>query len=439
MKVEVESTSPVERRVSVEIPWEVVRGELDEAYRSLAKRAKVKGFRAGKVPRKVLEQYYRTTVEGEVVNRLVDDGFRRAVEEKDLFPIDRPRLDSVPTVETDAPLRFAAVVEVKPEVEADNWKGLAVERRLAPVTDEAVEQELLQLREKAVVVDQVEDRTDAQMGDLAVIDFFGYLDGEPFKGGKGINYSIELGSGQMIPGFEEEIVGMNIGDHKAFEITFPDDYGNEELKGQTVEFKIDLKELKTKVYPELDDEFAKDLGEFDSLDELREKVRENLATREEAKAKRGLKEAVLERLVEAHSVDVPGSMVERQLSLTLQDAERAVQNADDPKIRDAIAKLRVELRPQAERQVAGMLLLEGIARSEQLEVTDEELDARIQELAQEHRMTAKQVKQQLRQNDQLDSLRYNLKQDKALDRVLDHANVVDKPADASEEPEASGE
>jgi trigger factor len=433
MKVSVEKTSGVERKVIIEVPWETVREELDVAYRDLGKRAKVKGFRPGKVPRKVLEKMYRKAVEGEVVSQLVDDGFRQAVEQEDLFPIDRPRLESAPHIEADAPLTFAALVEVKPEVEVQNWKGLKLEKAKVKVDEAAVEAELNQLREKAVVVEQVTDREEVQSGDLAVIDFFGYVDGESFKGGKGINYTVEVGSDTMIPGFEEAVVGMKIGDHKEFELGFPDDTGPTEVRGKTVEWKVDLKEIKQKLYPDLDDEFAKDLGEFDSLDELKDKIRENVATREEAKSRRGLRDAGLKALVEANPVEVPKAMVDSQLASTVADTERALQGNDDPKIREAIERLKEDLRPQAETQVAGMLLLEGLCRTQAIEAGEDEVEGKIQELAQQHNMQPKQVKQQLRQNDQMDSLRYSIQQDKALDLVVREAEVVEVDPPAQEE------
>ena len=435
MKVEVENLSNVERRVHIEVPWETIQTELNEAYKALSKRARVKGFRPGKVPRKVLEQLYKKTVEGEVISRLVDDSFRKAVEEKDLFPIDRPVLDEMPNIETGEPLAFAARVEVKPEVDVGKYEGLDVEKTKVTVEDAQVEQELNALREKAAVVEPISDRTEAQTGDLAVVDFFGYVDGETFKGGKGINYTVELGGGEMIPGFEDAIVGMKVGEEKQFNLAFPEGTGPEEVQGKDVEWKVDLKELKQKIYPEIDDEFAQDLGEYDSLDELKAQIRENLATREDARSKRELRDKVLDALVDANPIEVPAAMVDRQLSMMLEDAERAVGQSQDPKIRELIAKLREDLRPQAEKRVAGSLLLESITRKEDVEASDADVEARIGELAREHRMQPKQVEQQLRANGQLESLRYSLAQEKALDLVLERANVTEKEP----EPEAEGE
>lgn len=432
MKVEVETVSTVERKVHIEVPWETVQEELDLAYRGLAKRARVKGFRAGHVPRKVLEQYYKQTVEGEVVNRLVDETFKKAVAEHALVPINNPRVKAWPTLAEDAPLVFDATVEVKPEVEAKDYKGLEVEKKVREVADSEVEKELKGLREKAVVVEQVTDRKDVQKGDLAVIDFFGYVNGETFKGGKGINYTVEVGAGQMIPGFEDNLVGGTIGEQKVFELEFPKADGPEEVRGKKVEWKVDVKEIKRKVYPEIDDEFAKDLGEFDTLAELKDNLRKNLATRMDAKSKRQLRDQVIEKLVEKNPIEVPGLMIERQLDFLLQDAKRMVEQSKDPTLLEAIAKLRVEARPRAEKQVAAMLVLEAIARQEKIEVSEQEVEGRISELAREHRMNPKQLKAELKQNDQLEALRYNLRQDKALDFLVSQAKVVEKTMTAEE-------
>jgi trigger factor len=433
MNIEVEQLSRTDRRITVQIPWENVKGELDAAYQGLQKRARLKGFRPGKVPRKVLEQYYRSTVEGEVVGRLVEEAFRQAVDEHDLFPIDQPNLEATPSVKAGEPLEFVATVAVKPEVDPEKYEGLEVERKIREVSDEEVEAELLTLREKATVVEQVEDRRHAEQGDLAVIDFFGYIDGETFKGGKGINYTVEIGGGTMIPGFEEALIGLEIGGEKTFTLPFPEDDGPEEARGKDVEWRVELKELKRKILPELDDELAKDLGDYDTLDELRAGIRENLATREDAKSKRLLRNQVVDALIEANDVEVPDKMVERQIEYMLRDTLRFVQQDNlDPKLQEAIDRIRVEARPTAEKQVKTMLLLEGVARKEGVEVTESELDGRIQELSREHKIPVAQLRQQLRQNDQLEGIRYNLLQDKALDLVVQRASITEKTVTAEE-------
>ena len=216
MKVDVQEVSAVERKLSFEVPWDDVKRELDVAYRDLAKRARVKGFRAGKVPRRVLEQFYKQMVEGQVVSQLVDDSFKQAVKDHDLVPIDNPQMDEVPEVKPQEPLAFTARVQVKPDVEVNAYEGLAVEKQIRKVTDVEVEAELNSLRDKATVVEQITDRTHCEMGDLAVVDFFGYIDGETFKGGKGINYTIEVGSDRMIEGFEQRLVWH--GDRRAEDV-----------------------------------------------------------------------------------------------------------------------------------------------------------------------------------------------------------------------------
>ncbi len=433
MKVQVEQLSNVERKLSFEVPWNTVKEELDLAYKGLSRRARVKGFRAGKVPRKVLEQLYRGTVEQEVVSRLVDESFRKAVEENDLVPINSPKMEDFPTLTSDEPLVFEATVEVKPEIAVDNFEGLDVVRKIRTVEDSEVDDELEQLRQKAVVIEAITDRKTAESGDMAVVDFFGTVGGEDFKGGKGINYTVEIGAAQMIPGFEDQLVGMTIGDQKAFTLAFPKDEGPDEVKGKDVDWTVDLKELKRKILPDLDDDFAQDLGEYDTLDELRENLKENLATREDARSRRQLRDQVMKKLVEANPIEVPPLMIERQLDYMLQDLRRmAEQQKDDPSINEAITKLREEARPQAEEQVAGMLLLEAVARKAEIVASDADVEGRIAELAREHRIPTKQLRKQLVENDQVEALRYNLTQDKALDHVLDQANVTEQQVSAEE-------
>lgn len=432
MKVQVEQVSNVERKLSIEVPWDTIKEELDLAYKGLAKRARVKGFRAGKVPRKVLEQLYKSTVESEVVSRLLDESFRKAVQDNDLIPINNPKVESFPTLEADSPLVFEATVEVKPEITVGNYEGLEVVRKIRAVEDHEVDQELEQLRQKAVVIEAITDRSTAEHGDLAVVDFFGTVDGNDFKGGKGINYTVELGGEQMIPGFEDEIAGMTIGDQKVFNLAFPKDEGPDEVQGKTVEWTVDLKELKRKILPDLDDDFAQDLGEYDTLDELKENLRENLATREDARSRRMLRDQVMEKLVDANPIEVPPLMIDRQLDFMLQDAQRMAEQTKDPKLLETIEKLREEARPRAEKRVAGMLLLEAVARQAEIEATDADIEGRIAELAREHRMPTKTLRKQLVEGDQIDALRYNLTQDKALDHVLEQAQVTEQQVSAEE-------
>ncbi len=426
MKIDVETVSAVQKKVAIELPWTKVQEELDEAYKGLAKRAKVKGFRPGKVPRPVLEKFYRGAVESEVVNRLVDESFRAAVEQEDLFPIDTPMVTELPELKPQEPFRFVATVEVKPEVTVEHYKALEVVKKVRPVADDEVEKELEALRVKATVIEPVVDRDTVAAGDLAVIDFFGYVDGETFKGGKGINYTVEVGAKQMIPGWEDQLIGMKIGEQKKFQLNFPEGEGPDEAKGKDVDWQVDLKEIKRKILPELDDEFAKDLGDHESLDELRASIRKNLAGRQDAKAKRQLREAALEALTAKNSVEVPKVMVDRQLDFLMQDILRFAQQTKDPAMREALAKIREDNRERATGQVAGMLILEAIARQESIEVTETELEARLGEIARENRMTARQVRAQLQKEGRLTAVEYDMRQDKALDLVLEHAVVTEQ-------------
>lgn len=433
MKIEVEELSPVQRKLSIEIPWDTVKEELDQAYSGLQKRARIKGFRAGKVPRKVLEQYYRRTVESEVMQRLIDDGFKKAVDEKDLFPINRPEVELKSEefeLKPEVPFRFDAKVEVKPEVEVGTYEGIEVKKYVRKVDEAEVEAELETLREKATVVEAVAGRDRVEKGDLAVVDFFGYVDGETFKGGKGINYTVEVGAGQMIPGWEDQLVGMKIGEQKTFNLRFPKDTGPDVARGKDVEWKVDLKEIKTKILPELDDEFAKDLGDYESLADLKKSIAENLKTRQDAKSKRQLREAAIDKLVELNPVSVPEVMVDRQLDYMLHELSQLVKQNKNAEMEAMLKTLRAENHERARKQVAGMLILESIAKKEKVEITDADLDGRLQDIATENRMNVKQVRAQLTRDGRLESLRYDMKQDRALDLVLDRAKVVEEEAPA---------
>jgi trigger factor len=433
MKVEVENLSDIRRRVAIEVPWATVAGELELAYNGLSQRARIKGFRPGKAPRRVLEQLYRGTVESEVSRRLIDDLFRKAVQEKELVPIDSPILDESPKIEKDTPFRFVATVDVKPELVIEHYKGITIEREVKPVTDVEVLAELHALRDKATVIEPIVDREKLETGDLAVVDFFGYINGETFKGGKGINYTVHVGEGDMIPGFEEELVGMKVGEQKQFTLSYPKDEGAQEARGQDVDWVVDLKELKRRILPALDDEFAKDLGEFDTLEDLKENIRKNLLTRQSGQTTRALRDKAVQALVDKNVIAVPSAMTERHLDFLLEDATQGAVRSKNPELLEALAKVRKEARPRAETQVAGILILEAIAKQENIEVLEAEIEGRLQELSREHRIGLRELKAQMRENGGLEGIRYNLRQDKTLDLVIQHAEV--KEVEPKAEPE----
>ncbi len=241
MKVDVENISPTARKVAIEVPWDIVRDELEQAYRGLSKHARVKGFRPGHVPRKVLEQYYKRNVEGEVTHRLIDETFKKAIEDQSLVPVSRPTVSETPKIEKDMPFRFTATVEIKPKVIVKEYKGISMTQKTQAVRDSDIEKELATLQEQAAIHEPIIDREVLQMGDVAVIDFSGTLHGQPFKGSTGINCTLEIGKGQMIPGFEDALVGLSIGTEKTFPLQFPENRGPDKIRGKQIDWKVTLK------------------------------------------------------------------------------------------------------------------------------------------------------------------------------------------------------
>ena len=378
MKVDVETLSPVEKKVSIAVPWDAVKQELDTAYRDLAKRARVKGFRAGKVPRKVLEQFYKQAVEGQVVSQLLDDSFKKAVAEQDLVPIDNPKVEAFPSLTPNEDLTFTATVQVKPEVQVEHYKGLEVEKKIRQVSDAEVDAELAQMREKATVIEPVSDRSECEKGDLAVIDFFGYVDGETFKGGKGINYTVEVGAGQMIEGFEDHLVGMKIGDEKEFRLNFPKGQGPDEVQGKDVDWKVDLKELKTKILPELDDDFAQDL-EFESLDALKKSIRDDFEERTARRSKNELRDRLLDKFIAINEIPVPPALLQQQKTSILQEMLQFTQMTGMP----LEPGMLEGLDERAERRVQAGVILGSLAKIEGIKLGDEDVDARLAKISEE--------------------------------------------------------
>lgn len=381
MQATIEKMEGNHAHLSVEVPKERVDEALERAYRKIARNILIPGFRKGKAPRRLVERYVGSeTLLQEALDELLPEAYRDAVEATGIEPIDRPQVTDV-SIDVGKPLSFKAVVEVKPEVTLGDYRAIRVKREAVAVSDEDVEQTLQQLREQqAQLVAVAEEDAVAEKGLFATIDFAGRIDGEPFEGGEAKNYVLEIGAGRLIDGFEDQLVGMKVGEQKDIQVTFPEDYGREELAGKDAVFTVTLHELKRKELPELDDEFAKSVGDFETLAALREDIKKSLTERAEADAEAQLRNQVVEQVVEQSEVDVPNVLVERRIDQLVADFTRQLatagltledylkyQEQDEQAFRDAF-------RERAVKDVKAELVLDAIARKEQLAPTDEELE-----------------------------------------------------------------
>ena len=424
------STSQVEKnryQLEVLVDAEEFEKALEAAYHKENKKITIPGFRRGKAPRRFVEKYYGEKVfYDEAVNSVYPDALEKAIEEAKLEIVeDKVDFDLVSAGKDG--LVFKATITTKPEVEIGGYKGVAVTKKIKKVTEADIDAEVERVRERNSRMVTVEDRK-AQKGDTAVIDFDGSVDGVPFAGGKAENYSLELGSGQLIPGFEEQVVGHGTGDEFDVSVKFPEDYDAKDLAGKDAVFKIRLHEIKRKELPEVDEDFVKDVSEFDTLEAYRADIREKLEKSREAQAKDDLDNKLIDELVSRMQAEIPPAMFENKIDEDLRDFGYRLQsqglNIDSymkytGQDKDA---LRNQFRPQAERQVKLRLVLEKISALESIVPSDEDVEKEYAKLAEGYKMEADKVKDLIRKED----LMKDIAVEKAFDLVRDGAVVAEE-------------
>ncbi|MCK0473557.1 trigger factor [Halalkalibacter sp. APA_J-10(15)] len=426
MTVKWEKQEGNEGVLTVEVEAEKVNDALDQAFKKVVKKVNVPGFRKGKVPRSLFEKQFGVeSLYQDALDILLPGEYAQAVEEAGIEPVDRPEID-IETMEKGSNLTFTAKVTVKPEVELGDYKGLEVEEPDTNVTDEDVEAELTTLQERQAELVVLEDGEIAE-GDTVVFDFEGFVDGEPFEGGQADNYSLEIGSGQFIPGFEEQMIGLKAGDEKDVEVTFPEEYHAENLAGKPATFKVKVHDIKRKQLPELDDEFAKDANEeVETLDELKASLKEKLQKDKEHQADHQVRDALVQQASENATIDVPEAMVNSEVDRMLQEFEQRLQaqgmnlemyfqfSGQDE------AAMRQQFQEDAGKRVRMNLTLEAISEAESLEASDEDVDKEIEKMAEMYKRSADEIKGLLAAQGGVDSLKADLKVQKAVEFLVEN-------------------
>ena len=417
-------TNRVELEVVVDA--ETFEKGLAAAFKKQSKKISIPGFRKGKAPRAFVEKYFGKEVFYEdAVNALYPDALDEAVKEAGLEVI-QDKIDFHVKEVGPQGFTFTAALTTKPEVTIENYKGIEAVKKSAEVTDEDIDAEIKKVQERNSRMVTVEDRA-AQNDDIAVIDFEGFLDGEPFEGGKGENYSLTLGSGQFIPGFEEKIVGHNTGDEFEVNVTFPEDYQAEELKGKATTFKCKLHEIKMKELPEVDDEFVKDVSEFDTLADYKEDLKKKLAESKEKEAADDLENQLIDKLVELVQGEIPEAMYENKIADSIREFGYRLQSQGlnlDTYMKYTgmnVDQMKEGFRPQAERQVKLRLALEKIAALEELKAGEEDLNQEYQKIAEQYKMEADKIKELIPAAE----LEKDICVEKAINLVRDNANIKD--------------
>ncbi|MZP28231.1 trigger factor [Heliobacterium undosum] len=429
MKASVERLENNQVSLQIEIDEATFEQGLEKAYKKVVRQVAVPGFRKGKTPRKILEaRYGKEVLFEDAVEILVPEAYMQAIAENNVEPVEQPKIDVV-QIEAGKPMIFKAVVTVKPEVTLGEYKGIEVEVQPAEVREEDVQRQLETMQKRHARLTTLSEG-EAQMGDTAVIDFEGFKDGVPFPGGKGADHSLELGSNSFIPGFEEGLVGVPVGETVDLNLTFPEQYHAEELAGQPVVFKVTVKELKRKEYAPIDDEFAKDVSDFETLDELKEDIRKNLLSATEKAREQAKQKAVVEKVVGASQVDIPEVMIDNRADQMMEDyGHRLSYQGISMEQFLAMTKqtqkdLKAQFIPEAEKVVKQELVLEALAKVEGMSVSDEELNKEIEEMAANYRKPAAQIRKILESRGQIETLAQGILQEKAAKFLVDSAKEI---------------
>ncbi len=422
--IKIEEISPVKKRISFEIPWEEVKRELDAAYRTVGRKARVKGFRPGKTPRRILETYFKEDAEGEAIQNMVSRSFEEAVQSAGIVPVARPEISQT-GIQSEHSFTYSATVEVEPVVEPRGYTGLELTREDTSVTDQDMEKRLEELRNLYSTLADVEAERPVQMGDFLVIDFQGSLGGSPRAELTESGFRIEIGSKRLVPGFEEALLGMKKGESKTFSVTFPGDYHVTEFAAKEITFHVTVRDIKVKMLPALDDEFIKNFEQYENMEALRADIRKTLEQEKVARAKANLRKAIIDRLLELNPFEVPEAYVERQIfSMMVETQRRMVMNGMDP---DNAAKLAANLhdqfRDEAVRLVRSGLLLQKIAEKESITVDETEIDQRIRETASRYGRDFESMKAAYEKEEMTERLRDQLLEEKTLDFIESRANI----------------
>jgi trigger factor len=429
MDVKIETLSSVKKQLSFQLDAEQVNAEIEKAYQKINKTAKIKGFRPGKVPRHLLEQYYGAQMEEQVLSRLINESYFKALADSDIRALTDPQIVDSGTLEKGKPFTYTAQVEVKPEVEVRDYQGLALVREQLLVDDKTISDRLTEMQASRAEM-QISDREQAVSGDFVTIDFEGSVDGEIFPGGQAKDHVLELGSGSFIPGFEEQIAGMARNEERSIAVTFPEEYGNKDLAGKQAVFQVLLKEIKGKVQPLLDDEFAKGFG-LESMGELRERLTTNYQMQEKERIQGDLRDRLVQALIERNPIEVPEVMVDRQLDYMLDNLRKRFQaqgmTLEMLGLTDDV--FRSKYRETAVRQVQGSLLLEGVARQEKVAVDEGEIDGKLIEIAQMANAPVDAVRNYYARDEARRGLVAQIVEEKTIHFLLDQAQITEVSKD----------
>lgn len=414
-------------KLTFEVSAEDFEKAINQVYKKNAKKFSVPGWRKGKVPRNVIEKYYTPAVfYDEAINSVLPEAYEAAVKESGVESVARPEID-VDEIKAGEPVVFTALVTTKPEVKLGDYKGIEVDKIDYTVTDEDVDKDIEAARNKNARLVTIDDRA-AENGDITVIDFEGFVDGVAFEGGKGEGYELELGSGTFIPGFEEQLVGAETGADIEVKVTFPEEYHAENLKGKDAVFKVRVNEIKKRELPELDDDFASEVSEFDTLDEYKADVRKKLEEAAANKAKSETENAIIDKVIENAEFEIPEAMVEAQIDNIVRDfAQRIAYQGMNLDMYmqytgQTMETFRANFADQAKKQISGSLVLEAVQKAEGVEAGPEEVELHLVDMAKKYNMELDKLKEVL-SDAETENIKKDLELQKTIDMIVNHASV----------------
>lgn len=422
--IKMEELSLVKKKLSFEVPWSEVKEELDAVYRDLGKKAKIKGFRPGKIPRKVLESHFKEHAEEETITNVVNKYYWQTLEDKGIMALSRPDITQDGFKEN-INFTFTASFETEPDFEPKGYNGIELEKDKIQITEGDLENRLKEIRQMFATMEEVKDNRAAAVGDYVTIDFAGSLDGEAHQELKADNHLLELGSKRFIPGFEEHLVGMENGETKTINIKFPEDYHEKKFAGKDVIFTVTIKDIKEKKLPEIDESFIKNFDKYNSLDELKNDVRKTLEQDCQRLTETNLQNKIIEIILKENAFEVPPSLIEKQIFYMMADTQKRMTSAgmDENSAMELSFKMHDKFKEEAEKVVKSFLLLKKIAQKEAIQVEETDLDQHVRELATKHGRDYEQIRKAFEQEERKDNLKTELIQKKVFDFIEQKANI----------------
>ena len=422
--VKMEELSSVKKKLSVEIPWDDIKNELDAVYREIGKKAKLKGFRPGKVPRNVLETYYKEEAEGETATNIINRYYWQTLDEKGIVAISRPEINQE-GIKENTPFSFSASFETEPEFEPKGYKGIELEKEKIQVTESDMEKRLGEIRQMFATMEDMKEERPVVNGDFVIIDFAGSLDGELFPELKADDYHLEIGSQRFVPGFEEKVIGMKNGETKSINVVFPEDYHEKKFAAKEIVFNVSLKNIQVKKLPEIDENFIKNFERYDSIEDLKADVRKTLEEKFQNMAETNLHDRITEALIGENDFEVPPSLLERQIYYMIADTQKRMMSAgmDEKNAMELSFKMHDKFKDDAVKMVKSFLLLKKIAAKESLTVEESDIEKYIQDLAVQYGRDYESLKKMYDNEERRDGLKMELMQKKVFDFIELNANI----------------